>query len=164
MKLGNLQTHEGLKAHLDARRRQLRRDHHAQAHPPRRLRPTVEDAHDVDTLVDPLSSSDAFWYQRPQDNMAAGGSGILPPSPLTSPSDAQLSFDMQAALAGEFDFSAGTEDSFNTASGLTLEDILSGAGLLESITAQNVPEDGYISGGEELDGIDCEEGSAGEQY
>ena len=162
MRVSNLHGHEGLKGHLYARKRQLRRENHAQADPPRRPRPTVEDAIDVDTLVAPLAPSDSFWYQRPQqpqDNFPAAGSSSAPlSSPPTGPSDApEHSFDMQAALAGEFNFSAGTEDTFNMASGLTLEDILSGAGLLESITMQDVSEDGYLSCGEELDVIDGEE-------
>ena len=159
MRVSNLHAHERLKGHQDTRKRQMRRENHAHADPPKRPRPTVEDTIDIDTLASPLSSSDSFWYQRPQDNFqAAGSSSALSSSPPIGPSGPpEHSFDMQAALAGEFNFSAGTEDAFNMASGLTLEDVLSGAGLLESITVQNGSEDGYLSCGEELDEVDCED-------
>ncbi|OJT07070.1 hypothetical protein TRAPUB_2102 [Trametes pubescens] len=140
-KLGNLRAHETLKIHKDNVAQAILRDSQLQgvdAGKKRRWQAYVEDCPDDD----PPPRAPIPWFTSPafeDDSFATGPSVTAQPSQSTMPvreteaHTRHLPLEMQDALSGGVDFSSADLPTPQGASDITLEDVLSGAGLLDAV-------------------------------
>lgn len=141
-KLGNLRAHEKQKTHKDnvqlAQRRALPGTQNG-ASGSRRYQTYVEDCPD-----DPLPDQSIPWFSAPIFDDSGFTSETSPSAPINSatgfaarqqhaPHAQRLPLDMEDALSGAVDFSSAEMPSFHGTSDITLEDVLSGAGLLDAV-------------------------------
>lgn len=140
-KLGNLRAHEKLKTHKDnVAQAQLRASQGAQAGVPagtrRRYQAYVEDCPDLSAPNHSIP-----WFSTPTfDDFSFETSPLDANEPTTRPPEQRatdsvrgLPLDMQDALSGGVNFSSADMPSLHGTSEITLEDVLSGAGLLEAV-------------------------------
>ncbi|KAL1938673.1 hypothetical protein VTO73DRAFT_11488 [Trametes versicolor] len=127
-KLGNLRSHEKQKTHKENVARALelaRQNSQSTSLQRRRFQAYVEDCPEIE----PIPSPAIPWFAPPRLEEAS-----LPATSFAAAGHPpHLSFDMQDALSGAVDFSCGEMPAPMGISEVTLEDVLSGAGLLENV-------------------------------